>query len=838
MIAETSAHSSEQYLHAIAENLEEGVVLADLDGKIVFLNQAAVSILGFSGPEEYLRLLPELVDIFDVCLPNGTSLPVDQWPLARVLAGENLSGLELLIKNLRMGWSRTLSFRGACVRSDDHPPLAVLTMTDLTGRLHREAHFRALIEHSSDSIALISADNKILYLSPSVTAVEGYLPEELIGRSGIENTHPDDLPVIRDLIDKLLANPGKAMPVLWRRRHKKGYWLWLEGFATNLLDEPAVGAIVTNYRNVSGRVRHEEKIRSQLGHLALLDQITRAIAEHQDLKSILRVAVSSLEDGLPIDFGCVLSHDPVGKKLQLNCLGRKSEVHAAAAGLHEHTLIDIDQNGLASCLKGQLVYEPDSTEVLFPFPAALAHAGFNSIVMAPLKADTEVLGLLVVARRAFDGFSSSECEFMRQLSEHLALSAKQTQLYTALQNAYEELHQTQAAMMQEERLRVLGQMASGIAHDINNALTPMLLYTEMLVETEPGLSQETGNHLRTIMRLINDVSQTVSRMRDFSRPQDPSAPVAPVQLNQLAQHVIDLVQVRWRDIPQRQGVVITIKTTLAPGLPTVMGVESEIREALANLMINAVDAMPAGGTLTVTTRAAGTRTAPLVIIEVTDTGVGMDAQTRQRCLEPFFTTKGTQGTGLGLPMVFGMAQRHSANFEIDSFPNEGTTMRLLFPMADPRNQYVAPTAVVELPRPARLLLVDDDPILLASLTDVLTADGHTVVATNNGHEALKLFREALGSTRPFAAVITDLGMPNMDGRQVASAVKMLDAGTPVLLLTGWGQRLMDDGDLPPYISRVLAKPVKLQVLRKALIEVFATPANKSGPDSTLSQHPT
>lgn len=827
MSTDPTPHSSKQYLHAIAENLEEGVVLADLNGQILFMNQAALSILGLSSPEEYLRLLPELVDIFEVCLPNGTSLPVEQWPLARVVAGESLAGLELLIKNLRVGWSRTMSFRGACVRDKDHPPLAVLAMTDLTGRLHREAHFRALIEHSSDSIALISADNKILYLSPSVTAVEGYLPEELIGRSGIEHTHPDDLPVVRDVIDKLLANPGKAVPVKWRRRHKKGHWIWLEGFATNLLNEPAVGAIVTNYRDVSDRVQHEERIRAQLGHLALLDQITRAIAEHQDLKSILRVAVSSLEEGLPIDFGCVLSHDPVGKQLQLNCLGRTSQSYAATLRLHEHTLIDIDKNGLAECLKGKLVYEPDSTQIQFPLLATLATAGFHSIVMAPLKADTQVMGLLVVARRGFDRFSSSECEFLRQLSEHLALSAKQTQLYTALQNAYEELHQTQAAMMQEERLRVLGQMASGIAHDINNALTPMLLYTEMLLESEPNLSEETGSHLRTIMRLVNDVSQTVSRMRDFSRPHDPSLPVAPVQLNQLAQHVIDLVQVRWRDIPQRQGVVITVKTVLASALPPVMGVESEIREALANLMINAVDAMPDGGTLSVVTRTGGTRAAPLVIIEVVDTGTGMDEQTRQHCLEPFFTTKGAQGTGLGLPMVFGMAQRHGADFEIDSSPGAGTTTRLLFPMADSRHQYMAQSTVVELPPPMRLLLVDDDPILLTSLTDVLVADGHSVSAVGNGQEALTLFKQALGSTRPFAVVITDLGMPNMDGRQVASAVKMLDANTPVLLLTGWGQRLMDDGDVPSYISRVLAKPVKLQVLRKALSDAHASQSGKN-----------
>ncbi len=122
---------------------------------------------------------------------------------------------------------------------------------------HSEHRFRALLEHSADGIALIDATNKILYLSPSVSVIEGYSPEELIGRNGTENTHPDDMPLVADVVEKLVASPGKPIPVLWRRRHKDGRWLWLEGVATNLLADPAIGAIVTNYRDVTERKRME-----------------------------------------------------------------------------------------------------------------------------------------------------------------------------------------------------------------------------------------------------------------------------------------------------------------------------------------------------------------------------------------------------------------------------------------------------------------------------------------------------------------------------------------------------------------------------------------------------
>ncbi|HEX5220855.1 MAG TPA: PAS domain S-box protein [Verrucomicrobiae bacterium] len=124
-----------------------------------------------------------------------------------------------------------------------------------------ERRFRALIEQSTDAISVIDAENRILYLSPSVTAVEGYRPEELVGRSGVENTHPDDLPLIREIVQRLLAHPGKPFPVLWRRRHKNGQWLWLEGVATNWLNEPGIRGIVTNYRDVTGRKASESEIR-------------------------------------------------------------------------------------------------------------------------------------------------------------------------------------------------------------------------------------------------------------------------------------------------------------------------------------------------------------------------------------------------------------------------------------------------------------------------------------------------------------------------------------------------------------------------------------------------
>ena len=253
-----------------------------------------------------------------------------------------------------------------------------------------------------------------------------------------------------------------------------------------------------------------------------------------------------------------------------------------------------------------------------------------------------------------------------------------------------------------------------------------------------------------------------------------------------------------------------------------MGAEGEIRDALTNLIFNAVDAMPAGGTLTVRTFA---RPAPgetqLVRVEVTDTGIGMDEETRRRCLEPFFTTKGERGTGLGLAMVYGMIQRHSAEFDIESFVGKGTSMQVTFPAYTqplmPATR--SPDAHVSLRR-LRVLIVDDDPIIIKALEDALTGDGHATVAASGGQAGIDAFSDALRTNHPFELVVTDLGMPSVDGRRVAESIKSRSPNTPVIMLTGWGTRMIAEKEIPPHVDRVLGKPPRLVELRVAIRELL------------------
>ena len=565
----------------------------------------------------------------------------------------------------------------------------------------------------------------------------------------------------------------------------------------------------------------EGRLNTQVSRLALLQEITHSIGSRHDLLSILQVVLGSLEEHLPIHFGCVCLHESAAGLMTVEAVGPASARHAASVGLAARASIPIGQNGLYRALHGTLIHEPDVRQVDSPFPGRFAAAGFNSLVLAPLAVESSVFGVLVAARRDANSFSSTDCEFLKQLSEHVALASHQAQLYGALQQAYDDLRQSQQSVMQNERLRALGQMASGIAHDINNAISPVSLYTELLLQQETQISEKGRARLGTMQRAIDDVAGTIERMREFYRPRESARIFAKVDLHALIDQVVELTRPRWQAQPQERGIVVDLKRRFGPDKIEIIGDEVDLRDALTNLIFNGVDAMPEGGTLTLSVGIRrGDATLPDVLIEVSDTGIGMDEEIRRRCMEPFFTTKGERGTGLGLPSVYGMLKRHDADFEIDSAPGIGTTVRMIFPGLPERAVSSSPAApVLAVRKNLRILVVDDDPILTRSLQDALETDGHRLDLASGGQAGIDIYLASRKAGKNFDLVITDLGMPRVDGRKVAEAIKTDQPGLPIVMLTGWGQRLLDEGEIPPNIDRVLSKPPRLQLLRVAIAEL-------------------
>ena len=572
------------------------------------------------------------------------------------------------------------------------------------------------------------------------------------------------------------------------------------------------------------RVRERTRdLEQQFGRISLLNQITHAVASRQDIESIVTIVLQQLEDHLPVDYGTAYWFDEHSDTLKVLARGPKTKPIAEALRIPES--IPLELTSFRPCVAGEIVYIPDASQPDLAMAKKMSGAGFNSCVAAPLLVQNKVIGLMVLLRRDTDAFSGPERDFIRGLCAHVALAIRQVQLYQDLQKAYDDLRQSQQAVMQQERLKALGQMASGVAHDINNALSPVVGFSDLIAQNERGLSEAGKKHLLYIKTAGEDIAHIVKRLREFYRPRNERESLQSLNLRVIAKHVIDMMQPRWRDIPQIHGINIEMKTEFDPETPEFAGIESEIREALTNLLLNAIDALPKGGTITVRSRrveipAKVSKVSTFAALEVSDTGVGMEEHIQKRCLEPFFSTKGKRGTGLGLAMVYGVIERHDGKIEIESQPGKGTTMRLLFaarPMAVSPN--TEPPESDDPPAPLHILCIDDEPALRTLVHEILENDGHKIEMADGGQAGINAFQAAKKRKDPFDVVITDLGMPMVDGHAVARAVKGQSSKTPVIMLTGWGAFFNGEGDVPTEVDGILSKPPRLREIRSMLRRV-------------------
>ncbi|MGC3989530.1 MAG: ATP-binding protein [Chthoniobacteraceae bacterium] len=382
-----------------------------------------------------------------------------------------------------------------------------------------------------------------------------------------------------------------------------------------------------------------------------------------------------------------------------------------------------------------------------------------------------------------------------------------------LEKALTELKATQNQMIQQERLRALGQMASGIAHDFNNALMPVLGFAELLV-AKPALLNDQPKalkYLETIRTAAKDATCIVARLREFYRSNEGGETFKPVDLRKLAGQSITLTQPKWKGQAQSMGAEIHIVEKLDE-VPLVAGDESALREVLTNLIFNAVDAMPKGGTITLATH----REDSLVVLEVADSGTGMTEEVRARCLDPFFSTKGERGTGLGLAMVFGIIQRHGGEMDIRSEVGKGTAFVLRFPVATDAVEKEEPGSGEGTMHGLNVLVVDDEPQIREVLTAYLETDGHTVRTAGDGTNGLRQFLD-----ERFDLVIADKAMPGMSGDQMAEAIRHFSPRMPVVLLSGFNTG--EEDEPVEGVSVITAKPVTLSGLRESIEKAMQNP---------------
>jgi CheY-like chemotaxis protein len=362
-------------------------------------------------------------------------------------------------------------------------------------------------------------------------------------------------------------------------------------------------------------------------------------------------------------------------------------------------------------------------------------------------------------------------------------------------------------------------MAGGVAHDFNNLLAAILGRAELLQRrtSDPLVVQG----LKIIQGAALDGAETVRRILGFARAKGEEQ-AEPVELAALLQQVVEIARPRWKDEAQARGVLIHVTLELEPA-PPVRGNPAELREVFLNLLLNAMDAMPGGGTVTLGVRApeagddAGAALGEDVECFVRDTGIGMSAEVRRRAFDPFFTTKGVRGTGLGLSVVYGIVSRHGGRVRIDSRENAGTMVTVHLPVfcgetaVQPQESGPVDTSS------ARILVVDDEEMLAEMLADILRLEGgHVVEVMTDARAALERV-----AADPPDLLFTDLGMPILSGWELAAQARALQPALPVVLVTGWGHQLDPDRVRAVGVAGVVAKPYRIDDIRKAVASALA-----------------
>ena len=451
--------------------------------------------------------------------------------------------------------------------------------------------------------------------------------------------------------------------------------------------------------------------------------------------------------------------------------------------------------------------------------------GNGSFICMPIRVGDRVLGVINMAKKRehamsdalrLPPFSSTDLHFLNALMTYIGYAVDNSRLLEEaqtsaqrLQTVVDDLKSTQTQLVRGETLRAMGQLSSGMAHHLNNLFAVILGRVELLL----GKVEEASvrRSLEIIQRTAQDGAEVVRRVQRFSRVQPVSDAVA-VDLNQLVQEVVELTRPRWQDEAQLRG--SRIEVVVDPGvIGAAVGEPAPLREVLMNLLLNAADSISQTGRITLKTWTHDER----VYCSVSDTGAGMPEEIRRRALEPFFTTKGPKATGLGLSVAYGTVQRYGGTLTVESAEGQGTAVEISLPSAAAAAQVArksaAPSARAAVP--LRILVIDDELQVRSTLAEMLEEQGHSVTQAPGGREGLSYLES---NPELVDVVISDLGMPDMTGWDVARTIQSRWPRLPVGLITGWGETDVTREERG-RVNFVITKPFDKAVLSQTMADI-------------------
>ncbi len=684
-----------------------------------------------------------------------------------------------------------------------------------------------------DQLALVLPyDRSVLVLVDEehleVAATRGFANRQVILRSRM---HLDEAPLIAQIarqgqpivLGDVQADPryrsafGVAAARSWlgapllRQGHVVGV-LMLENDQPNHYDEEQLHAIAA-LSNQAAIAMENARLKFQLEVVTRVTQEVSTRDVSRELPGILRTIIHHIRRVVPCDYAALALYNEDDDTFTIETVYDYNVRDWADLPAGQRLSAAGTPWQAAGRTAGPLA-QPDLSRSAFEYDRQLAANGLRAGVIVPIIGASRAVGTLDFASRQAGAYGQDQIATLLELSHYLGTALHNARLSREREETATKLARTQEHLSLVDKVRAVGQLASGVAHDFNNLLAGVLGNAQLLLyEIE---DEEQREMLRIIERAAKDGAETVRRLQGFARMEH-DTPMTEVRLDILARDAIDLTRPRWRDVAQSRGATIEIIRNLNAVEP-IAGRPAELREVLTNLIINAVDALPRGGSITITTSdQQDDNGAGNVVIEVADTGTGIPPEVRARIFDPFFTTKGEQGTGLGLAVSLGIIQSHGGQIDVESEQGAGTRFIIRLPMRA-AEQGARRKAPRDLPiAPGHILFVESEAMVRDATVRVLTRWGRKVAQASDGAEALATF-----APDTFDLVISDLGMPDMNGWDLLGQIKQRDPRVPTILITGWGRQFTEEEARARGVDFVIEKPFDQDDLREVLADAMGS----------------
>ncbi len=789
---------SEERYRTYINNAPDGVFVVDPKGKYLDVNNAACRITGFTSAE----LLS--MSITDLICPEAMDATMDNF--ARLLS-EGLMNAEVLCRH-KNGSKLYLAIHAVKIDTGKYMGFC----SDITSRKKTDEHVLKLshaIVQSSSTIVITDSDGGIEFANPRFAELTGYSIEEAIGKN--------------PRILKSGKTPPEAYKELWRvitsgkewrgelcNRKKNGELYWESVSISPVKNDKGV---ITNFIAVKDDITKQNDYQGQISGI---NDLSKHLIGMGNLEGKLSYITDGIVGLFGVDFariwltkqgdrcnsGCVHA---MAENEKDTCIQRDRCLHlVASSGRYTHIDGKMHRRVPFGCFKiGRVASGED-----------LKHIS-NDITHDQFIHDKEWarnLGLVSFACYKLVSAANDPVGVMAVFSK-AHIGPDEDNLLEALADTASLLSQTamaEKALQQSEKLKSIGTITAGISHEFNNILA-IISGNVQLLEDEYKDDKVLTYALRTIMKATDDGAEISSNMLKFTKTKPDTKEFVSSDIREMIMQSIDFTKPRWKNEAQANGIGFKMDTKGLKSVPPIMCKHSEMREMLINLTSNSLDAMPGGGSIMFSTWSVDNT----VFVSVSDTGDGMSENVKKNIFDPFFSTKGVEGTGLGMSMVYGIVTRHGGKIDVVSEIGKGTTFTLQFPIA---NEIDGPMNTFESKQEAcrknlRILVVDDEEAIRNILNQFLSRRGHDVKVVDNGADAINMIER-----EDFDLVLCDLAMPNVFGYDVVKALNKLIKRPKIGIVTGWGKDCVSDENIK--IDFYLRKPFKQLELAKHINDLF------------------